>query len=256
MGTRGAHDAAPCRPSRPAAMMNDEPRVADRLAVDAAEAVQAAVRSGIGGKVGRGPARRAGASGHRPLASTASRPYCGQERLLERRLAGDEVEQLVLGGGADDGRDRPATRIRSVWSSATRSLTPGQASERRRPGTGPANRSSTWWWARSRRLSTVPSLASRPSRMIATRSQAFSTSDRMCEREEHGRAVGDRLVQRLEERLLDERVEARRGLVEDEQLGPVLEGGDHADLLLVALAVLLEPLARVEVEALDQRLAW
>ena len=72
-------------------------------------------------------------------------------------------------------------------------------------------------------------------------------------REEHRRAVGHRLAQRLEERLLDERVEARRRLVEHQQLGAVLEGGDHADLLLVALAVRLEPLAGVEVEALDQR---
>ena len=35
--------------------------------------------------------------------------------------------------------------------------------------------------------------------------------------------------------------------------GPVLEGDDERDLLLVALAVLLEPARRVEVEALDQR---
>ena len=70
--------------------------------------------------------------------------------------------------------------------------------------------------------------------------------------EEHRRPVGHRLAQDAEERLLDERVEAGRGLVEHEQLGPVLEGDHQGDLLLVALAVLLELARRVEVEALDQ----
>jgi len=41
----------------------------------------------------------------------------------------------------------------------------------------------------------------------------------------------------------------------DQQLGPVLEGVTQPDLLLVALAVLLEPAGRVEVEPLD-RDAW
>ncbi len=94
---------------------------------------------------------------------------------------------------------------------------------------------------------------SRPSRMIATRSQVRSTSSMMCERQEDGPALGPRLADELEERLLDERVEAGRRLVEDEQVGPVLERDDEPDLLLVALRVLLEPAARVEVEALDER---
>ena len=54
------------------------------------------------------------------------------------------------------------------------------------------------------------------------------------------------------ERLLHERVEAGCRLVEHQQLGPVLERDDEADLLLVALRVLLEPAGRIEVEALDQ----
>ena len=41
--------------------------------------------------------------------------------------------------------------------------------------------SSTWWWARSRSASVRSTRARRPSRMIATRSQVFSTSDRMCD---------------------------------------------------------------------------
>ncbi len=60
------------------------------------------------------------------------------------------------------------------------------------------------------------------------------------------------LSDELEERLLDERIEAGRRLVEDEQLRPVLEGDDEPDLLLVALGVLLEASRRVQVEALDE----
>ena len=62
----------------------------------------------------------------------------------------------------------------------------------------------------------------------------------------------DGLAQQLEERLLDERIEARGGLVEHEQVGPVLEGDHEPDLLLVALRVLLEAAARVEIEAGDE----
>ena len=72
-------------------------------------------------------------------------------------------------------------------------------------------------------------------------------------RQEDGATVADRLTQGLEERLLDERVETRRRLVEDQQLGPVLEGDDHPDLLLVALAVLPEAPADIQLEAVDQR---
>ena len=72
-------------------------------------------------------------------------------------------------------------------------------------------------------------------------------------REEDRPALGARLADQLVERLLDERIEPGRRLVEDEQLGPVLEGDDEPDLLLVALRVLLELARRVEVEALDQR---
>ena len=71
-------------------------------------------------------------------------------------------------------------------------------------------------------------------------------------REEDRAALGLRLADDLVERLLDERVEARRRLVEDQQVGPVLERDDQADLLLVALRVLAELAARVDVEARDQ----
>ena len=61
------------------------------------------------------------------------------------------------------------------------------------------------------------------------------------------------LADQLVERLLDERIEPGGRLVEDEQLGSVLERDDEPDLLLVALRVLLELARCVEVEALDQR---
>ena len=71
-------------------------------------------------------------------------------------------------------------------------------------------------------------------------------------REEDRPALLARLADQPEERLLDERVEARRRLVEDQQVRLVLERDDQPDLLLVALAVLAEAAARVEIERLDQ----
>ena len=71
-------------------------------------------------------------------------------------------------------------------------------------------------------------------------------------REEDRAAGGNLFAQDREERLLDERVEAGCRLVEEEQLGLVLQRRHEPDLLLVALGVLLEAPARVEVEALDE----
>ena len=100
--------------------------------------------------------------------------------------------------------------------------------------------------------SIVSTWTSRPSRMIATRSQVRSTSSMMCDDRKIVRPAAFASRDELEERLLDERVETRRRLVEDEQIGLVLQRDDQPDLLLVALAVLAEPPARVEVEAIDQ----
>ena len=107
--------------------------------------------------------------------------------------------------------------MRRTWSSAATSETPGSASNAC-TGTGPENRSSTWWWARSRRPSTLSTLTSRPSRMIATRSAVRSTSLRMWLERKTVRPSVLRFADERVERLLDERVEARRRLVEDEQL--------------------------------------
>ena len=209
------------------------------LAEDAAEAVDA------GGASGRRGAVAGGADGGAHVSATSRRrrvPYCGEERLLERRLAADEVDAARTAAasrttGAIEPDDAHPQRR---GPRSTTSLTPGERRERRRPATSPAKRSSTWWWARSRSASTRSTWTSRPSRMIATRSQVCSTSRQDVARQEDRPALGLGLADDLVERLLDERVEARRRLVEDEQVGPVLERDDQADLLLVALRVLLE----------------
>ena len=116
------------------------------------------------------------------------------------------------------------------------SLTPGRCSNAS-AGTGPGEAQLdlvVGQVAQARRP--VSTWTSRPSRMIATRSQVFSTSDRMWLDRKTVWPSADGLAQHGEERLLDERVEAGGRLVEDEQLGLVLEGDDQADLLLVALA--------------------
>src|SRR5207342_3423791 len=64
-------------------------------------------RSGIGGNVA------ATGRGERALAAMISHldgllVVLGEERLLERWLAGDEVQELVAGGRPDDRGDRPA----------------------------------------------------------------------------------------------------------------------------------------------------
>ena len=71
-------------------------------------------------------------------------------------------------------------------------------------------------------------------------------------REERGASLRDDLANELEEGLLDQRVEPGRRLVEDQQVGPVLERDDQAHLLLVALGVLPEAAGWVEVEAGDE----
>ena len=70
--------------------------------------------------------------------------------------------------------------------------------------------------------------------------------------QEYRAPIGLRLAHDLEELLLDERIEAGRRLIEDQQVRLVLKSDDQADLLLVPLRVLLEPSARVEIEAFDQ----
>jgi hypothetical protein len=74
-------------------------------------------------------------------------------------------------------------------------------------------------------------------------------------REEHGAPLAGRLAQEGVERLLDERIEPRGGLVEDEQLGPVHERLHEPDLLAVPLREGADRAIEVELELLRERLA-
>ena len=177
----------------------------------------------------------------------------GEEDVLEVRFAADDVDQAVRAAAAMTAPIGPLTRIETTFSVALTSLTFGMGSKTE-VATGPLKVSSTWWNA-SRRIASIRSTwTRRPSRMIATRSQVRSTSSMMCDERKIVRPSA-RLAHEREERLLDERVEARGRLVEDQQVRSVLERHDQADLLLVALRVLLEAPARIEVQPLDEQLA-
>jgi hypothetical protein len=71
-------------------------------------------------------------------------------------------------------------------------------------------------------------------------------------RQQHGAALVADLADVLLEHRLHERVEARRRLVQDQQLGVGGQRGHERDLLPVALRVAAGLLRRVEVEALEQ----
>ena len=140
----------------------------------------------------------------------------------------------------------PLTRILMMWPSASMSLTPGRPSKSAaRPA--PEGQLDVVEGEVADGLDAVdldqPALAD-------DRDAVAGPVDLVDDvrRQEDRPSVVARLADEPEERLLDERVEARRRLVEDEQVGPVLERDDQPDLLLVALGVLLEPPARVEVE--------
>ena len=72
-------------------------------------------------------------------------------------------------------------------------------------------------------------------------------------RQEDGAAVLAPLADDILEGLFHERVQARGGLVEHEQVGVGGKGGDEGNLLPIALGVVADPLRRVELEPLDER---
>ena len=74
-------------------------------------------------------------------------------------------------------------------------------------------------------------------------------------RQQHGPSLGLDLADAVLEDRLHQRVEARRRLVEDEQLGARRERRHETDLLTVALRVGARLLGRVELEALEQLVA-
>ncbi len=145
----------------------------------------------------------------------------------------------------------PLTRIVTMWPSASTSLTPGRPSKTAAATGAGEGQLDMVEGELADGLDAVhldqPALAD-------DRDPVAGPVDLVDDvrRQEDRPSVVARLADEPEERLLDERVEARRRLVEDEQVRPVLERDDQADLLLVALRVLLEPPARVEVERLDQ----
>jgi hypothetical protein len=73
--------------------------------------------------------------------------------------------------------------------------------------------------------------------------------------EEDGAAVGGGLAQQLAELGLQERVEARRRLVQDHELRPVHERLHDADLLAVALRELADRPVAHDAEALAELVA-
>ena len=174
-----------------------------------------------------------------------------EEHILEVRFAADDVDETVRGRCRDDGADRSAhahpDRVPVELDIAhARQLAEQRGRDRRA----------------ERQLHMVEGQP--PDGLDAVHlDQPALTDDRHpiarpihlvddVRRQEDGPPVGTRLADKLEERLLDERVEAHRRLVEDEQVRPVLERHDKPDLLLVALAVFLELAAWVQIQALDE----
>ena len=114
------------------------------------------------------------------------------------------------------------------------------------------NTSSTWWWARSR--SVLGPIHPREPPVADDRHPVARLLDlgQDVARQEDRPALGLGLADDRVELLLDERVEPGGGLVEEQQLRPVLQRDDQPDLLLVALRVLPELARRIDVEPLDQ----
>ena len=146
----------------------------------------------------------------------------------------------------------PETRRRRTWSSTTTSLTPGQAGERLgRDRAGEAQ------------LHLVVGEVAQAFDAVHLDQPAVADDrdpiagplhlGQDVAREEDRAALVLGLADQGIERLLHERVEAGGRLIEDQQLRPMLERDDEADLLLVALRVLLELARRVDLEALDER---
>ena len=94
-----------------------------------------------------------------------------------------------------------------------------------------------------------------PARMMLTRSHSASTSARMWLESSTVRPSPVISLMRVLEHRLHQRVEPRRRLVEDEQLGVGGERGHQRHLLAVALRVGAALLGGVELEALEQLVA-
>ena len=125
------------------------------------------------------------------------------------------------------GRRRPAGR--------------GRRRARPRPSGGSAVSTATDVRVRWRSSPSVPVSTVRPARMIVTRSHSASTSARMWLESRTVRPSRRTSSMHSLEHGLHQRVEARRRLVEHEQLGVRGQRGDERDLLAVALGVACAP---------------
>ena len=94
---------------------------------------------------------------------------------------------------------------------------------------------------RWRSSASVPRSTVRPARMMLTRSHSASTSARMWLDSSTVRPSSVDLADRVLEHGLHQRVEPRRGLVEDQQLGVRRQRGHQRHLLAVALGVGARP---------------
>ena len=179
------------------------------------------------------------------------RPVLGEEDVLEVRLAADDVNEALPGRGRDDRTD-----LAGDPHPDEAALGHGVADTRQTAEQLDRD------WLGEQQLDVVErELADRLDAIDLDEAALADDRDPVAgpvdlvddvRRQEDRPAVGAGFADELEERLLDERVEPGRRLVEDEQVRLVLERHDQPDLLLVALGVLAEAPARVEVEPLDQ----
>ncbi len=177
-----------------------------------------------------------------------------QEDLLERGLAAGErsITALACASAAISGADAPGTSKRSAFGPALSTLTPASGGSW---GAGPANVTSTvcaprWRSSCERSLVDEPALAQDPHAVAQRLDLAEDVRG-----EEHGLPALLGLPHALAEDHLHQRVQAAGRLIEQQQIGAGGEGGDQLHLLAVALRQRADLLARVELEALDQRIA-
>ena len=158
----------------------------------------------------------------------------GEERLLEARLAAQEVRHAKAGRRLNDGRDRAED---PQPQRVVLDLDVADAGQLLELGGGRV--------AREAKLDLVMGQIAQRVHAIDPNDAAF-TDDRdavaaaldfteYVAGKEDRAAVGDSLPHHFEEGLLDERIETGRRLVEKQQLRPVLQRRDQTDLLLVAL---------------------
>ncbi len=177
-----------------------------------------------------------------------SRPYSARNVSSSDGSRLTKSTSSYFAASRTTGAIEPATRSRSRWSSVDTSLTPVERRERRHRHLAGEAQLDLVVGEVAQRLDPVdldqPALADDRDAVAGLLDLAEDVA-----RQEDRPALGLGLADDLVEGLLDERVEAGGRLVEDQQVGPMLERDDQPDLLLVALRVLLELAARVDVEA-------